>query len=153
MKPGAEDLQRQMMARLEAAERRLDRVPARWAAPRTVYLILIGSGNAITSISSTTYYGLKAPASPSTSVPTLVPSSTPGALPDGLTRGTVEYPDGSTATVWIGQSLQPGGSGTIYSDYVPFSVPANTPMLSRTIITMPCDAGGTAPVYLPFRAL
>lgn len=130
------------------------RVPTRGGgSPIATYLGIIGVGNIAATVGTTNYYGLKYPAANVTTVPTIIPPTGLGACPDGLTIGQIEQPDLTYKTVWIGCRLQPAGVGPVFNDLPISSIPRNTLVLCRTIVTMPCTAGGTVPVYVAFRLL
>lgn len=150
-------------ARVELIDRRLAELDQRTRtvqlrhiqmAPVT-YLGIPRRGNAIVTIGSTTYYGLKYPTANVTVVPTTAPPSGNGACPDGLTYGEIESTTGVLSVVWIGWRLQPGGTGTVYNDMTGVSIPGATSILCRTKISMPVTtpSGTFVDVYLPYRIL
>ena len=161
MSPGSDDHLRDLQRRLVDAERRLDRVPARWAqaAAPQVYYLACGRGNFLAALGGSNYYGLKRPGASATAVPTLSPSTVSGALPDGLSAGQIYQDDGTSSAVWIGVRLLPGvwSGASIIAGSVAFddwtgTLTQDTPFLSRRVASVPVTGspGAYAKVYNPW---
>lgn len=138
--------------RLAELNERLRLVPSQFPdrAEATFYLFC-RSGNALATVGSTTYYGLKQPAAPVETVPTVVPSTTDGACPDGLSWATLIADNGALSQVWVGVNLKPTADPAI-TDYTGI-LAYLTPFLSRRVVLMPLvsDATVKVPVFMPWR--
>ena len=161
MTPGSDDNLRDLQRRLADAQRRLDRVPARWAptAGPQVYYLVCGSGNFLVALGGLNYYGLKRPSSVVTAVPSLAPPGAAGASADGLSIGTLYSQSGAVTSVWVGARLQPGvwSGASIIAGPVSFddwtgTLTQATPFLSRSVARLPVTGspGVYASVYNPW---
>ena len=159
--PGSDDHLRDLQRRLVDAERRLDRVPARWAqaAGAQVYYLVCGNGNFLVALGGADYYGLKRPSAVVTAVPSLAPPSAAGASANGLSIGKLYSQGGAVTSVWIGALLQPGvwSGASIIAGLVSFddwtgTLTRATPFLSRSVARLPVTGspGVYASVYNPW---
>lgn len=138
--------ERDMMRRLDRLEAFTARIPVRPMSPvKRLRAVVVGSSNS-EFFSTTSFFGVKRPASPVTEVPIAVPLGFLTAYPDGICYAA-EIDTG--AALWIGIYLQ---------DTVPVlaqlaqRLPAGLPILVRDAVSLPITGGGGARalVYLPY---
>lgn len=143
------NMARAQISRLESVSRQVWQYQPAVMTPAP-FILTVGQGNTITTISGTDYKGMKYPAAAVTTVPAATPAAIDTACPDGISPAYLISGNG-TSLAWVGTYLKPGTAAAVVE--LTGSLYFQTPIQAYTVVQMPISGAPTtfAPVYVPFR--
>lgn len=139
-----------------AATERLRNVPSVWREPvDAIYVLEIGDGNIIQTISGVNFYGLAYDAGAPdiiSEVPTAVPSQTTGGNPDGLSWATLFPETGTPTLVWVAHAIQLTGWASPQGPFLPTILPKDAVVQCLAPVPVPVTGSPSTlvPVFIPW---